>query len=122
MYERTTWTTRHDGLTHCATIRGNDLDGFEVRSDCGIVSHVGREELSHEGPEITCPSCRKAGNPSIPTPGTGAKSLVPRSPGRPGPGEDDADDPKTIGEVLDEMGFPTRQASQKDGQRASCSD
>ena len=59
MNERIIWQSRHDGLTHGATLIGNELDGYEVRSDCGLLSNACWEQTSHDLTAITCPRCRR---------------------------------------------------------------
>jgi hypothetical protein len=114
MNQRLIWTTR--GLTHRATVTGNDLDGYEVRSDCGILGPVAGEDLTPDELEITCSRCRKAGEPkppSNPSPGTerNGQPIRPRN-------RNEAEGPKSLQEILDEMGYGP--ASERDEQRDSC--
>jgi hypothetical protein len=53
----TTWQTE-DGHTHRATVTGDSTDGFEIRSDCGIVGYACWEKQLDDDAEITCPRCR----------------------------------------------------------------
>jgi len=70
MHERVIWVTRHDGVTHWATVIGNDFDGYEIRSDCGLMSNACWEQSCHDLTEITCPRCLKISGPNhiSPTP------------------------------------------------------
>jgi hypothetical protein len=58
MNYRTTWQTE-DGLVHLATLKGNETDVHEVRTDCGLVGNAAWEKhlLDCDG-EVTCSRCR----------------------------------------------------------------
>ncbi len=58
---RTIWRRETDGLTHRATVDGNATDGYEIRSDCGLVGNACWEAQLAEDAEITCPRCRTIG-------------------------------------------------------------
>lgn len=59
MHTRTTWQI--NGVTHWATIIRDDLNGDEIRTDCGLVGNGCWESEINEVAEITCPRCRLSG-------------------------------------------------------------
>lgn len=58
MTYRTNWKREVDRLIHGATVKGNETDGFEIRSDCGLVGNACWEKQLDEDAEITCLRCR----------------------------------------------------------------
>jgi len=62
---RTIWRREADGLTHRATVDGNSTDGYEIRSDCGLVGNACWEAQLDDDAEITCPRCRTIGKANL---------------------------------------------------------
>jgi hypothetical protein len=58
MNDTTIWRREADGLTHRAVVTGNETDGFEIRSDCGLVGNACWEAQLDEDAEVTCTRCR----------------------------------------------------------------
>lgn len=58
MMQRTMWRTKLDGRTHRATVTGNNQNGYEIISDCGLTSHTTWGEKIDFPLEVTCPICR----------------------------------------------------------------
>jgi hypothetical protein len=58
---RTVWRREADGLAHRATVTGNPTDGYEIRSDCGLIDNASWAAQLDEDSEITCPRCRTIG-------------------------------------------------------------
>jgi hypothetical protein len=57
MHTRTTWQTA-DGRIHAATVIGDETDGYELRSDCGLVGNACWEKQIDDDAEVTCHRCR----------------------------------------------------------------
>lgn len=68
MNDTTIWRREADGLTHRATVTGNETDGFEIRSDCGLVGNACWEAQLDEDTEVTCPRCRHTRKAKHPEP------------------------------------------------------
>lgn len=107
MHERTTWKTRHDGLTHIAMVSGDELSGYMVRSSCGIVTYMAENECGPPEAEITCTGCRPTGaSPGNGVDGKPAESTTrPRPTAEPG-AKSTSNEPRSLAEILNELGFP----------------
>lgn len=53
----TIWHREADGLTHRAVVIGNATDGFEIRSDCGLIGNACWEKQLDEDADVTCHRC-----------------------------------------------------------------
>lgn len=62
MREIVIWMTRHDGVTHWATVNDDPCAGRILQSMCGLVSRLPWEHICPiEITKVTCPACRREG-------------------------------------------------------------